>query len=607
MINWKLAGILTDIAEFKKSGESKKIDVPNLLGASRTIMDTPERIDTVYKSGRINDLYGMEGLALSYIAEYIEKGSIGFYEELKSRYGEDLIKLVRISGLGKRKMFRVYEALNVVNLDELKGKLAGNLDGGISDIIAEDISGSGRSNPFYIERLKDSIDYMDSIKGLYPRWRVELCVDEIKNALLKMKSIEEAAVVGSLRRKKPAVRDIDILILPGFNSDSFTLGKSAELLDDLKSLDFIKGLKGSDTRQESISARFETVSGMNVEFIISSRKNWAYDLLYTTGSREHIKKLEEVARRKGYVKNGRIRVDGNLGNFTGNGEQLPGAGGSSCEAGVYDMLGLEYIPPELREGRDEVEIAGKNLLPLLVTIDDIKGDLHVHSKWSDGSLEIDNLIKKARKLNYEYLAVTDHSISNYYGRGLSGERVLEKMECIDKLRMKNKDFHILMGSEVDIKQEGKLDYPESIIEKMEIAIGSMHSSYLNSGAENTGSAVRVIENRNIDFIGHPTGAFFGSRAPYSIDIDRLIEAAAVNSKALEINSYFLRLDLNEQNARKAAKKGVKLVINTDTHRPIDMDMLTLGVDVARRAGLEKKDVLNTFTFEELIKWKGKRN
>jgi len=607
MINWKLAGILTDIAEFKKSGESKKIDVPNLLGASRTIMDTPERIDRIYKDGKIKDLYGMEGLALSYIEEYMEKGSIGFYEELKSRYGKDLIKLIRISGLGKRKMFGVYEALNVTSLEELKEKLAGNLDGGISDIIAEDISGSGRSNPFYIERLKDSIDYMESIKGLYPRWRVELCANEIKNALLKMKSIEDAVVVGSLRRKKPAVRDIDILILPGFNSDSFILEESAKLLKKLKSLDFLKGIRDSDTRQESISSRFETVSGINVEFIISSRKNWAYDLLYTTGNREHIKKLEEVARRKGYIKNGRIRVDGNLRNCKSNRKILPDGGGLPCEAGVYDMLGLEYIPPELREGRDEVEIAGKNLLPSLVTIDDIKGDLHVHSRWSDGSLEIDDLIKKARELNYEYLAVTDHSVSNYYGRGLSNERVLEKMEYMDKLRAENKDFHILMGSEIDIKQAGKLDYPESIIEKMEIAIGSIHSSYLNSGAENTGSAVRVVENRNIDFIGHPTGAFFGSRAPYSINIDRLIEAAAVNNKALEINSYFLRLDLNEQNARKAAKKGVKLVINTDTHRPIDMDMLALGVDVARRAGLEKKDVLNTLTLKELMEWKGKRN
>jgi DNA polymerase (family X) len=607
MINFKLAGILTDIAEFKKSGESRKVDVPNLLGASRTIMDTPEGIDKIYKSGRIKDLYGMEGPALDYALEYLEKGSIGFYEELKSRYGQDLIKLVRISGLGKRKMFKVYEALKVTGLEELKEKLSENLDNRIYGIIAEDISGSGRSNPFYIERLKDSVDYMESIRGIYPRWRVELCANEIKNALLKAKSIEEAVVVGSLRRKKPAVRDIDILILPVFNGNSLIMGESAKLLDELKSLDFIKGLKGSDTRQESISARFGTVFGIDVEFIVSSRKNWAYDMLYTTGSREHIKKLEEAALRKGYVKDGRIKVNGNLNNFKNHGETLPDGGELPCEAGIYDMLGLKYIPPELREGRDEVEIAGKNLLPSLITMNDIKGDLHVHSGWSDGSLEIDELIKKARELNYEYLAVTDHSVSNYYGRGLSDERVLEKMKYINKLKTEYKDFHILMGSEIDIKRAGELDYPESIIEKMEIAIGSMHSSYLNSKTENTTSAVRAVGNKNIDFIGHPTGAFFGNRAPYSIDVDYLIEAAARNGKALEINSYFLRLDLNEQNARKAAKMGVKLVINTDTHRPINMDMITLGVDVARRAGLEKKDILNTLTFEELMEWKEKRN
>ncbi|MEA2016087.1 MAG: PHP domain-containing protein, partial [Actinomycetota bacterium] len=277
------------------------------------------------------------------------------------------------------------------------------------------------------------------------------------------------------------------------------------------------------------------------------------------------------------------------------------------EKEIYNMLGLEYIPPELREGRDEVEMAEKNLLPSLMTLGDIKGDLHVHSRWSDGALEIGDMAERIKKFKYEYLAITDHSVSNYYGRGLSNERVMEKIEYIDKLKSRYKDFRILMGSEIDIKGIGKLDYPESIIKKMDIAIGSLHSSFLNSKNENTTRVIGAIENKYIDFIGHPTGAVLGSRAPYSIDIDSVIEAAAGNGKALEINSYYMRMDLNEKNAEKAAGRGVKLVINTDTHRPINMDMITLGVDIARRAGLEKKDILNTLSLDELMEWKEKRN
>ncbi len=607
MINLKLADILTDIAEVKKSGGADIKTVSNLIGAARTLRDTPKRIEEIYRSRKIKDLYGMEGLAFEYVMEYMERGSIRFYEELKSRYSEDLIRLVRISGLGKRKMFKVYETLNVEGLKELKEKLAGGMDSKVLDVVAENVSGSGKSDPFYNDRLKDSIDYMESIKGLYPRWRVELYIDEIKNCLFKIKSIEKAVTVGSLRRKKSVVKDIDILILPGFNSNAYDSLKSEKLLDELKALNFIKRFKSNDIRQESTSARFETVFGIEVEFIISSRENWAYDMLYTTGSKKHIKKLEEIAFRKGYIKNGRIEVNNHADEDKWQEAGLLPDGGSCPEEKIYNMLSLEYIPPELREGRDEIEMAGKNLLPSLLTVDDIKGDLHVHSRWSDGSLELDDMIGIIKKFNYEYLAITDHSVSNYYGRGLDDKKVLEKIGYINKLKSRYKDFHILMGSEIDIKGAGKLDYPESIIKKMEIAIGSMHSSYLNSKTKNTDRVVSAVENKYIDFIGHPTGAVFGSRAPYSVDIDRLIEAAARNGKALEINSYFLRMDLNEQNARKAAKMGVKLVINTDAHRPNNMDMIVLGVDIARRAGLEKKDILNTFSLEELMEWKEKRN
>ena len=608
MINLKLANIFMDIAEIKKSGSTGKELSSNLIIAARTLRDNPESIEKTYPGGQIKKLPGMEGPAYELLTEYMETGTIRLYEELKSKYDESLIGLIRISGFEKKRMFKIYEALDIKNIEDLKGKLTSrDIGNRIYNIMAEAGLSESKDSMFYIKRLKFSLDYIESSKGLYPRWQVELFLDEIKMSLYKIKDIEKVIAAGSLRRKKLLVRDIDILILPHFNNRFFDSSKSLKLLEEIRSLNFIKGFKESDIRPESISGRFGTVFETEVEFIISSHNNWAGDLLYTTGSKGHIKKLEEIAIKKGFAENGRIK-NINLKDIIGTKAKnsLPEEEAVCLEEYIYSRLGLQYIPPELRENQGEIELAKKHLLPVLLKMEDIRGDLHIHSKWSDGILSLDDMIERIKKFNYEYMAITDHSTSNYYGRGLDDKRVYEKISYIGKLKSKFKDFRILMGSEIDIREVGKFDYPESIIKKMDIAIGSMHSSFLNTEAENTARVVSAAKNKYIDFIAHPTGVVFGSRAPYFIDIERLIAAAAENNKALEINSYYLRTDLNEQNARQASKMGVKLVINTDSHRPNNMDMIRLGVDIARRAGLGKKDVLNALSLKELEAWKKQR-
>jgi DNA polymerase (family 10) len=395
-------------------------------------------------------------------------------------------------------------------------------------------------------------------------------------------------------------------VLPYFNSKLYDFAQSKRLLEEIKFLNFIKGFKGSDLRRDNISARFETVFGIEIELIVSSHKNWALDMLYATGSKEHIKKLEKIARDTGNFKNRRIDTGSFLEKSSERTGNFLSADSTDCESSIYSKLDLQYIPPELREDLGEIELAERNLLPTLLTMEDIKGDLHIHSKWSDGIISLGDMIERVKKFKYEYIAITDHTESNYYGRGLGVEKLQEKINYINKLESRFKDFRILMGSEIDIRGVGKFDYPQSMIKKIDIAIGSMHSSFLNTRAENTARVISAVENKYIDFIAHPTGVVFGNRAPYSIDIDHLISTAAKNNKALEINSYFLRLDLNEQNVRKAAGMGVKVVINTDAHRPNNMDMIMLGVDIARRAGLQKNDVLNTFPLEELEAWKRQR-
>ncbi|HJX02125.1 MAG TPA: PHP domain-containing protein [Candidatus Humimicrobiaceae bacterium] len=611
MINLRLANILSDIAEVNKSRTDDRNISLHLTIAARSIRDNPERVDKTFAEGKLKDLVGIQGLPYDLIKEHLETGSIGLYEEIKQKYSQDLIRLMRISGFGKKMLFKTYDALNIKTLEDLKEKL--NEGAAISGVLAGITSGKDTTIKTYVERLKLSLDYIESIKGMSPRWEVENYVDEIKNSLNRIKDIEKVMVVGSLRRKKSAVKDIDLLILPYFNSLTYDFAKSEKLLDEINSLDFIKRLMKKDIRQENISGRFETVFGIGMELIISSSKNWVIDMLYTTGSKKHIEKLEAVAKDRGFFKDGRIDI--NAINEYRSDEIVNYPDTSSCteidavrfEEIIYGKLGLQYVPPELREDQGEIELADKHILPELLTMEDIKGDLHVHSIWSDGLISLSNMIEKIKKFRYEYIAISDHTTSNYYGRGLDAERLQRKTNYIERLKSRFKDFRILLGSEIDIRRVDKFDYPDDIIKKMDIAFGSIHSSFLNAREENTARAISAVKNKYIDFVAHPTGVVFGNRAPYFIDIDRLIEEAARNNKALEINSYFLRMDLNEQNVRKAGKMGVKLVINTDAHRPNNMDMIRLGVDIARRAGLQKKDVLNTLPLEELKAWKSQRS
>ncbi len=588
MISLNLARILTNLGEIKKSGPRGKELVFNMVRAARTLKDDPWTIDKIQKGEGYQNFPGIDKKNYALIIEYLNNGKIREYEELQQAYSDDLLSLIRVAGMGGKRLFEIYDTFQVRDLKSLKNIIFNAASS--KDLVKDTGLSADTLNDQYLARLKSSILYFESTKGKIPRGSVDFFISKMVDSIGRIKEVEKIVITGSARRKKPRIRDIDIMILPSFNTRGYNFSESRKLIEKIRSQDFIKGLLDTDSREKSLSARFKTIYEVDLEVIISSQDSWALDIIYTTGSKKHLKKLESAAKKKGYFKDGRIS---------------PGSRTAGEEA-VYRKLGLQYIPPELREDTGEIELAAANSLPVLVTLGDIMGDLHIHSKWSDGIIDYDVMIEKAKKYNYQYIAISDHSESNYYGRGIDTERLLEKNRTIDKLNAETKGLEILKGSEIDIIGVGKFDYEESIIGQLDIAIGSQHSSFSISGRENTARAASALENRNIDFIAHPTGIVFGDRAPVFIDIDRLVKIAAENNKALEINSYFLRLDLDEANARKAGKARAKLVINTDAHRPGNIDMISLGVDIARRAGLEKNDIINTYTLEELIKWKKDR-
>jgi DNA polymerase (family 10) len=275
--------------------------------------------------------------------------------------------------------------------------------------------------------------------------------------------------------------------------------------------------------------------------------------------------------------------------------------GGRDEEDVYKILGLPYVPPELREDSGEIEAALHGRLPNLVTLGDIKGDLHVHTKRSDGSHDFEELIAAANKRGYEYIAITDHSKGLGIARGLNEERLMEEKREIAAVNKKLKGFRLLMGVEVDIRSDGQMDFPDEILKEMDIVVASIHSGFRQNKNQITRRLVSAMKNPYVSVIAHPTGRLIGERDPYEVDMNELLDVARETQTAIEINAYPLRLDLNDVHVKMAKERGVPIVISTDTHVTTQFDYMTYGVSIARRGWLEKKDVLNTLGYAALLK------
>ncbi|MBN2072434.1 MAG: PHP domain-containing protein [Actinobacteria bacterium] len=584
MINITLSDILTNLAEIKKASPGSLKPIRSLMEGARTLRDDPRVIEDIISGKNPAGITGVDSYIFNLVTEYIRTGEIKEYNKFLEKYSKDLLAMIRITGLGARRMFSIYDRFGCRNLEDLRSIFSGKPVGRVIEDAGFD---SDVLTPFYVKRLKKGIDYYIGLGGLISRGAVESLSGKIKKNLENLSTVSRVEITGSLRRKKTFIGDMDFLIVPAFNENSFNKGKSMELLKDISRLEGIKKLKKTDLREASVSAAYETVHEVDVEVVIGSGPSYAWDLLYTTGSRKHLKELEEYAVKCGKDAGTAFRNSFN----------------AASEEGIYGSLGMEYIVPELREGRGEIEKALKKTLPDLIRYDDIKCDLHVHSSWSDGLISYEEMISKAKELGYEYLAVSDHSVTNEYGHGLDVPGLFEKMEHMRKLNTQTECLEIITGAEIDIISREKLDYGNDIISKLDVAIASLHSSHMNTSEKNTDMVVNALNNEYVDFIGHPTGSVFGYRAPMFLDLDRVMEVAAATGKALEINSYFLRYDLNEENAAAARRAGVLLTINTDSHRPKNLDLIRHGVDIARRAGLKKEDVINTYTLKEFRQWR----
>ncbi len=540
--------------------------------ASRVLRDLPEEVEEIYRKKGLQGLESIPGIGKSMaekIAEYLEKGKIKRYEEVMAKVPTELLDLLDVQGIGPKTLKLAYDKLGVRTLHDFKRVLE---DGSLASL-----PGMGAKK---IENIIKGLELYEKMKERIPLGLAFPIVQDILEAMKKLKEVKAISPAGSFRRMRETVGDLDILV---------TGTRGGEIIRYFTELPGVTRVLAAGETKGSVIFH----DRYQVDLRVVPEESYGAALQYFTGSKPHNIHLRTIAKERG------LKIS-EYGVFRGS-EMIAGR----TEEEVYGALGLPWIPPELREDRGEIEAAYENRLPKLVELSDIKGDLHVHSRYSDGTATLEEIARRAEERGYSYIAVCDHSRSVKYARGLEIDRLLRKMEEIKRINETLDGVKLLMGTEVDILQDGTLDYPDEVLKELDIVVAAVHIWSKNE--DTTPRILKAMENPYVHVIAHPTGRLISTREGYRVDVEKIIEKAAETGTALEINAYFERLDLNDIYSRRAKEMGVKLSIGTDTHNIGQLWMMVLGVGVARRAWLEPGDLLNTMELEELLEFlKSKR-
>ena len=566
MKNRELADLfekMADILEFKGENPFK---ISAYRRASRIIGDLTQDIGEIAEQGELRNIPGIgEGMAEK-IVEYLKTGKISKFEEARKGVPDELIAIMDIPGMGPKTLSMLHKEKGINNLSQLEKAIE---DGSLMGLF-----GIGEKK---IENIKRGILLLKQSKGRMNLGVAFPVAKRIVEALRQRTGSKKIEWAGSLRRMRENIGDIDILA---------TGPDKEEIVQTFTHLPEVKEVLASGETKASVIVE----GGTQVDLRVVEEDSYGAALQYFTGSKGHNIRLRGIAKTKG------IKIN-EYGVFKGERKV-----GGREENDVYRALGMDWIDPELREDRGEIEAAQKGQLPKLVQESEIKGDLHVHSKWSDGTSSIEEIAKAAQKRGYQYIAICDHSKSLRIAHGLDDSRRMEQIEEIDRVNEKLKGFQILKGAEVDILTDGKLDLTEKLLEKLDIVVGAVHSGFKQDREKMTKRIVRALSNPFLSTLAHPSGRLLGAREPYEVDMDELMEAAKRYGKGIEINATFERLDLDDIHCRKAKEMGIRLTIGTDSHHLDQLWMMSLGVAVARRGWLEANDVLNTLSLKEILKW-----
>lgn len=565
-VNSEIAKIFGRIADSLEILDENGFKINAYRKASRNISSMPDSLEEFDGEKELSTIPGVGKDLSQKIIEHRLTGKIAYYEEIKKQVPDELAELLDIRGVGPKFLRILVKRFGVTDIESLKETIA-------SPEILE-VDGIGKKK---IEQISRSVEVFEGGKKRMRLTEAHPLATAIKEEIEEIPGVLRAELAGSLRRMRETVANIDIIA----SADDGT-----RVIEEFIALDFTKEV----LRRTENSARVLTQTGVRTDLLVVEPDRHASALQNLTGSRSHNARIREIAATKGFkadpagISNGKEHF--------------------SSEEEIYESLGLGYIPPELREDRGEIEAARTGELPALLAIEDLRGDLHAHSTWSDGASTIRQMADKAASLGYEYIAITDHSPSSRIAHGLNIKRLWQKKEEVEKINSEGAAIRVLMGSEVDILPDGSLDYPDEVLRELDFVVASVHGSFLMEEEKMTRRICGALENPNVDALGHPTGRLIGQREPYKVDIDAVIETARNHDKALEVNSSRKRLDLKDTHARKAVEAGVKIIVSTDAHRAQHLERIIFGVGTARRGWVKKTDVVNTYGLSELLKWLG---
>lgn len=535
--------------------------------AAQTIEVLDEDIKDIVKQDRLKEIQGIGDALAKKIKELVETGNLEYYEKLKKEIPEGVLKMLEIPSLGPKKVAALYKELGIKNIDMLsKACYSGKV---------RELEGFGEITEKNILR---GIKMKEKTSG---RVLISTALENGEKYLYYLKNhnkIKRISIAGSLRRRKETIGDLDILA----SSD-----EPDEVMDFFVKYEDVSRvlLKGSTKTSVLLD------NDVQVDLRVVEDKSFGAALQYFTGSKEHNVKMRSLAIKNGFKLNEYGLFDKKTDDFI-IGEN---------EGDVYSKLGLNFIEPELRENRGEIQTAEEKMLPNLVKLKDIRGDLHVHSNYSDGAEKIEDIVKTCIKMGYEYVGIADHSQSLRVARGLSEKQVDKKIKEIEKINKKYDEIQVFCSTECDIKKDGSLDYPDKILKKFDYVGIGIHTSFKMTAEEATERITKGIQNKYATFIAHPTCRIIGHREPFELDIEKIIKVANDTDTYLEINSFPDRLDLNDLHTKIAKERNANFVINTDSHYLSHLAYMKYGIYTARRGWLEKKDILNTKSLSDLTK------
>src|SRR5919109_1487603 len=557
-------GFLTEVGEDYANAQFR---ARAYYRAADTIANLSENVADVYDNGGVAALLEIPSVGKAIAAkieEYVKTGKVRHLEELKAKVPINIDELYGIEGIGPRTIKALYDKLQVKDLTGLENAAA---------------EGRLQTVPGFTEKkeqdIKKRIEFFRKGKGRRIIGEVYPLVKQIELRLLQAEGVHDAVVAGSVRRMKETVGDIDYLV---------TADDPEKAMEFFVSMPEVEEIVGRGPAKAFV----RLAGGIDADLLVVPKESCGSALQYFTGSKEHSVELRKIAIAKGLrlnewgVYKGEARVAG------------------ATEEGVYQALGLQWIPPEMRENAGEIELARQGKVPKLVEYESLKGDLQVHSENSDGTATIEEMARGAKAFGLDYIAITDHTKSLVLAGGLKEQELLEQVDKIAQLNDRLRGFRILASAEVNIMKDGSLDIPNNVLDKLDIVGAAIHSHFNLPIEMQTERLIKAAKNPSVDILFHPTGRLINKRAGYLLDIEKVIEVAKDTNTVLEIDAHYDRLDLKDEYVRMAVRKGVKLVIDSDAHHPIHYSFLTFGIAQARRGWATQSDVLNTLSADKFL-------